>query len=1305
MKPLFRFLAAAAFRAGLAVLFAAAVALGLLRLWLLPHIADFREPIATRLGELLGEPLRIEDISARLRGFHPELTLRGLHLLDAQGRTVLRLATARASLDPFRSLAAREPRFDRVEIVGPHVALRRLADGSLAVLGLSGQGGEPPGWLLADGHFALLDAELDYQDERTATPPLALGRVDLHLRNQQDRHRLDAAVALPDGLGQKLRLAVDATGDGFDPARWRGWVYLEGQGLDAARLAACLPPAAFGLRAGRLDAKLWLRWQGAPQRLAGEFGLAAPTLFQAHPNGAEHQLALKSLGARFAWRPGEHGWRLDIDRLRPVLRQPWPDTRLAVAVERRDDGALASLAATASYVNLGDIATVLHALPGLLPDSVSAPRPPAVSGVLENARLFHAPTAPPGERWGFRGRFRDITLPAWRSLPALTGFGGEFHGTDAAGQATLAVADGSATLGGLGLAGPVRLHPLRAELRWAQTAESWTFTLASLALRNADLDLRGRARVVLPKPAGASPFVDFQARLGPMDITAVPRYLPCGLIPVTCEWAGPAFLSGRVLRGEVLFRGLVADFPFYRDEGVLQADVDTENVKLRYSPDWPLLTHTAAHLAFRGPGLSIDSHRGRIGAGRIVQVHARIPDLNQDHPHLELTGTARAQVAEGMDFLAHSPLRNIPDRLLRHVGVSGDSDIMLDLTVPFDSQHGDTRAQGTARLRQAGLHINDLDLDIADIDGDLRFSGEGIQADALRARILERPATVDVNPDGDEVVIDARGSAEMAVLRRQFPAEIWRHARGATDYHARLRLPESLDAHSAPLRLALDSSLAGLALDLPAPLGKPDTPARPLTVETSFQAGQPLPVRLDYGPDIAIRARFSAPEQGAHLERADFALGEPLPPPGGEPGLGVYARLETLDAGAWRRWQADTAAGTGDGEIPPLRELRAHIGKLAWNGTDLGPFALDLQGHGQRWIGHIDSDHGKGWFAAGPDAIRANLDTLRLPKPAATSAPPTAAAQPEPDPPGPDIDPARVPSLHLRARHLQWGDANLGPLSLDTERHAHGMIVKALNLAAANHRLALRGQWTRSPTREAATHLEGQLHIDNLGRLLAQLGHDGQVRDTSSELDFGLDWPGSPRQFAPATVAGEVRVKLGKGSLPRIEPGLGRMIGMLNLDSVWRRLNLDFSDLFGAGLAYEGMGGTFHLGRGLAVTEGFWVDALSAKIIVGGRVGLTDHKLDQVVTVIPHTSVALPIVGGLAGGPAVGAAVFVAQRLVGEQVDQLVASHYALQGPWDAPSITRINHYLPLDMLDRAWHGVKGLSGLVPGRKPPPAGP
>jgi uncharacterized protein YhdP len=299
----------------------------------------------------------------------------------------------------------------------------------------------------------------------------------------------------------------------------------------------------------------------------------------------------------------------------------------------------------------------------------------------------------------------------------------------------------------------------------------------------------------------------------------------------------------------------------------------------------------------------------------------------------------------------------------------------------------------------------------------------------------------------------------------------------------------------------------------------------------------------------------------------------------------------------------------------------------------------------------------------------------------------------EGQPPALSPDPAALPALQIHARHLLRQEVDLGELELLTEHWTSGMNIKRLSVIADNHQVAVKGGWMRQDGFDQ-TKLEGKLKVRDLDSLLNLLGYPQEIHRTPAEAAFSLGWDGAPQQFSPASVDGEVRLTLGRGRVLQVEPGLGRALGVLNLQTLSRLLLLDFSDLFGKGLAYDSMEGVFQLGEGQARTKGFLIDAVAAEILIIGRVGLVSHDLEQTISVIPHKLASIPLAGAIVGGAAVGAVIDMAHRLVGAEDVNLASTNYSVTGSWDAPQIKRIEGSMPLDMIERAWSDFKNMSGM-----------
>src|SRR3546814_5824173 len=109
------------------------------------------------------------------------------------------------------------------------------------------------------------------------------------------------------------------------------------------------------------------------------------------------------------------------------------------------------------------------------------------------------------------------------------------------------------------------------------------------------------------------------------------------------------------------------------------------------------------------------------------------------------------------------------------------------------------------------------------------------------------------------------------------------------------------------------------------------------------------------------------------------------------------------------------------------------------------------------------------------------------------------------------------------------------------------------------------------------------------------------------------------------------------GQLVDVEPGAGRVLGLLSVAELPRRLLLDFRDLFSKGFAFNRMGGTIAFADGQARSDDMNIDGPAAEIRIHGSADLRAETFDQHIEVLPKSGNLLTVAGAIAGGP-VGAA-------------------------------------------------------------------
>jgi uncharacterized protein YhdP len=175
-----------------------------------------------------------------------------------------------------------------------------------------------------------------------------------------------------------------------------------------------------------------------------------------------------------------------------------------------------------------------------------------------------------------------------------------------------------------------------------------------------------------------------------------------------------------------------------------------------------------------------------------------------------------------------------------------------------------------------------------------------------------------------------------------------------------------------------------------------------------------------------------------------------------------------------------------------------------------------------------------------------------------------------------------------------------------------------------------------------------------------------------ADITASVYWPGAPSADWTQHLGGDVAVRLETGSLLDLDPGAGRVVGLMSISALPRRLALDFRDVFNKGLVFDEIGGDFTIVDGNAFTDNLKVTGPVAEIGVAGRIGLRDRDYRQQAVVTAEPGKMLPTVGGLIGGPGVGAALLIFTRIFKEPLKGIGRASYCVTGSWEAPSVERL---------------------------------
>jgi len=729
--------------------------------------------------------------------------------------------------------------------------------------------------------------------------------------------------------------------------------------------------------------------------------------------------------------------------------------------------------------------------------------------------------------------------------------------------------------------------------------------------------------------------------------------------PNAVNWLQQALVSGTVTDARLLLQGRLDQMPFDHNEGRFEARFDFEDTVLDFHSTWGQIDELGGTAVFTGRSMNITGTTGHILESPVERVVAVISDLKK--PLLEISGTAGGTLAGMLEYTRRSPLGEKFGRLIDGMVSTGDALLQLELDIPLKPELGHVRVSGNVALDGNDLVPKTAGIGLTDINGTLHFTGDGISVDKASARVLGQPARVSVYRSGkagqSKTVVDIDGKLKLVKRMQKKEFVLAPRISGATRWHALLNIQNQPAPGTPQVELELRSDLKGVAIDLPEPFKKSSTESRDLQIRWVPGQENTLPFAIQYAGVAEAQLLLAANAQGLRKLHIRFNGGAAELPE--DDVIHLSGHVEELDLGRWISVFSSAPAG-GVKPPPPLTvDLSAEnfylaamqVKNIQATSNALDPWYFKVEGEGASgWVRWLFADK------AIPARLMANMQHLVI------TSPEQPEGQGEPEP----MRPQSLPEMNIDVANLNWDERDLGSIKVVAKRSSQGVEFETLDMDSRAITLKGSGAWLEHDDWQSS-RFQAEIKGGDLGELALLLNTGSAVKGGKLDGNIQVNWPGSPADFSLATIEAEFDLRAKNGRLVSIDEGAGKLLSLFSLNTLQRRLTLDFSDVFKEGFTFDKMQGHFVVMDGDAFTNDFTIEGSSSTIDIAGRTGLVTRDYDQLVTVTPQVSSTLPIAGMIAGGPAIGAAVFLADKLVGDKFNRITRVQYQVTGSWDDP--------------------------------------
>jgi len=1223
---------------------------------LLPGMSEYKAQIESVARNFLQRPVQIGSLDAAWHGLSPVLKLNQVVIQDQQfPNGELTIAEVQVALDVIESLIQRRWLTAGIRFIGIGLSLetdlknRRKVDWGL----------EPFNWLLQQESITLEEVKIDWTDAGLFEQPVRLKELSLKLVNEGRRHQFLLQTDLPAWLGDSLNIAADLNGQGTDYRDWQGRVYLdtESLALDAVQQLFSEAPLS---ASGRMDLELWAGIHDSQLDWGSGSFVIHDALFENTSADAQH-IGADLLSSAFFLQSTRSGWEFGLRKfeLQRDNRIVWPSSEINLNIETGDE---LWIRGDASTLDLDELHSLTPLLPWVDAEALLMLDRLEPAGLLREAQFEFNYTEGAAPRFSARAKIEDLHFAANAGTPGVSGLSGWLEGNLQSGYLHLDSTHGSLLMPSV-FPAALDLSHLTGVVHWQRYADLFRIESRQLRIESGELGVLARWQMDWPYNMD-TPWLDMQLALDDLALTQVQHHLPEKAMPAkAAAWLKRALVAGTATDARVLLQGRVDQMPFDNGEGRFEARFGFENVVLDYHPAWGRLDELEGSAVFAGRNMQITGTSGRIQDSPVKRAVAVIKDLKK--PLLQIEGTVGGTLPGMLEYTSNSPLGKRFGGFVEKVDAGGEASLQLELDVPLVRSLGKVRVNGVVTLENNDLVVKEEDIRFTDIQGMLRFTQKGVTADKLRAKLLDRPVLVEVyQQEADarsRTVVDIRGKLEFIELLPEV-SMLAPHIEGMTEWQALLEVHDQPQPGQAALELQLRSDLKGVAIDLPHPFTKRAAESREFRLRGVPGQESRYPLTISYGEHINAAVLLAAKKRGIQKANVRFDGGIARLPDRQE--IHLSGRLDELDLGRWVSLFSANMAG--DYKAPALTVDLA-VDKFLLAGKQVegiraesrvpDPWHFQLRGEGASgWIRWIFADRAK------PARLMANLQHLVLSSQEANQDYESSALE----------QPNRLPEMDISIDALNWSQRELGRIKLVGKRSRYGISFETLDMHSKAIGLNGQGAWL-DINGQQTTRFNAVIDGGALGELADLLGTGSAIKGGKLSGDIVANWSGSPSDFSLATVEAECDLRAVDGRLLSVdEGGAGKLLSLFSLNSLQRRLTLDFTDVFKEGFSFDKMQGRFVVTGGNAFTDDFTIKGTSATIEVNGRTGLVAQDYDQRVTVIPQVSSTLPIAGAIAGGPVVGAAVFLADKLVGDKFNRMNRVRYQVSGSWADPVYSRL---------------------------------
>jgi uncharacterized protein (TIGR02099 family) len=838
---------------------------------------------------------------------------------------------------------------------------------------------------------------------------------------------------------------------------------------------------------------------------------------------------------------------------------------------------------------------------------------------------------------------------------------------------------------------PIPYQSLNASVDLFFVEQGWQLAVNDIALSSTELNLTGNLAIESFKYTDTR--LSLLANITDVDVRKIGHYYPLtSMSNNLVDYLNNALIDGKVTQAQVLLNGPLVSFPFNDNEGVFVVDAELADATFKFDERWPTINSLSANLNFTNNSMLITGRSGSLAGLDVNGVQAAIDDLANKQILLVDTLIKPSPASSIADLMNQSPLKNSVGSVLEQLEVSGDVNGEFHLNLPLNATEK-SLASGLINFADNDISLQTPQMNFSGVTGQLSFENETLSTKNLSLNWQGLPLKLVVKgfdkADYYDTNIAITANWQADAWKQHIKPGLKKYFDGQLTFQGDLSLYQHHNG-SFSYQFNIDSNLQQIALNLPQPYNKAQQIKVPLKIAVMGQLDHST-FNASYGDQLSF---FGVLEhETSHFSRAHIVLGNEqmlLP----TDGFHITTKLVQADFNVWQPFISDiidtvtavndpkSIKGLGENSLPLFltpERIRGTITQLNMLGQKFNNVSFNLLDEKNWWLLQLNAKETRSRIKFYPDwveqGIDINADFIQLTTGIENNIP--ADTQ--------ELVPSRataysvtnenvfdnMPKINLYCDRCQIDKINLGQVNLSLRRRGEDVIeIEHFDAKREQAQFSLTGQWQKND-KVNTTSITGELSLKDIEYELEQLGYGSIIRDSGGKLNVDLNWQGGPQDFSFNDLNGVLNARIDDGYLAEVSDK-ARIFSVLSLQSIVRKLTLDFRDIFSDGMFYKEIKGDYRVDEGVLYTSNTRMNGTAGNLYIKGNTSFATNTLDYKMSYKPNLTSSLPVLAWIA---TLNPVVF----LAGVAIDQVITSqvvsefNFELTGSVSNPDFKEVN--------------------------------